>query len=446
MDFLDNLVLPQSSEHIMLLHYMLILIMFLFIPFVSIVFGGTAISLFYKRKGTKPGNELHLRFARDVIETLTLTKGIGVVLGIVPVLAALLIYAQLLHTTKAPTTIFIFISLLLISVGMILIYVFRYSQSFREIFETVKELKYGDDEVNHKISQYREGNYSLGMKSGRWGFIFLFLAVWAFVTGTTSATFSDVWGNQSLISLPFSWQVLSRLIFFVVAAFALTGASIIFGFFYWEGGKKIKDDEYREFVKKNALTIAFIGAIILPLFLAINIFVLPPVALSKSVFAYGLGALLLIFVVYHLLYSITKLKSFNYGGALFFVMMLVVFSFIMHDQLAMANATKKQSLALSAHYVEYLTQLKGETATVVEVSGEEVFQRVCSACHRFDAKLVGPPYNETLSKYEGKMSQLVAYIRNPVKVDPAYPPMPNPGLKPDEAKAVAEYIMNTYQN
>lgn len=445
MEFLDNLVLPQSSEHIMLLHYMLILILFLFVPFVSVLFGGTALSIFYKRKGMKAGSRLHLRFAKDIIETLTLTKGIGVVLGIVPIFAALLIYAQLLHNTTAPTTVFLFASLLLISVGVILIYVFRYSQSFKEIFDTFKDFKTADDELNNKISELRQGNYSLSMKSGRWGFIFLFLALWAFITATTAVTFSQDRANLNLLSFPFSWQVLSRLIFFITASFTLTGASILFSFFYWEGGKKIKDEEYKEFVKKNALTVAFIGAIILPLFLAINIFALPPVALSKSVFAYGLVALLLIFVVYHLLYSISKLKSFNFGGSLFFVMMLVIFSFIMHDQLAMANATKKQSLALSTQYVEYLTRLKGETGVVAVVNGEEVFQRVCSACHRFDAKLVGPPYNKTLTKYEGKISQLVAYIRNPVKVDPAYPPMPNPGLKPDEAKAVAEFIMNTYK-
>jgi cytochrome c len=50
-----------------------------------------------------------------------------------------------------------------------------------------------------------------------------------------------------------------------------------------------------------------------------------------------------------------------------------------------------------------------------------------------------------MPKYEGKKTQLVAFIRNPVKVNPAYPPMPNPGLKPNEAEAVATYLLENYK-
>ena len=51
---------------------------------------------------------------------------------------------------------------------------------------------------------------------------------------------------------------------------------------------------------------------------------------------------------------------------------------------------------------------------------------------------------DVLPKYVGKEAQLVAFIRNPVKVDPAYPPMPNPGLKPQEADAVAKYLLEEF--
>ena len=51
---------------------------------------------------------------------------------------------------------------------------------------------------------------------------------------------------------------------------------------------------------------------------------------------------------------------------------------------------------------------------------------------------------DVLPKYDGKEAQLVAFIRNPGKIDPAYPPMPNPGLRPNEAEAVAEYLLKTY--
>mgnify|MGYP005843183245 CR=1 FL=1 len=58
--------------------------------------------------------------------------------------------------------------------------------------------------------------------------------------------------------------------------------------------------------------------------------------------------------------------------------------------------------------------------------------------------MVGPPYNQVLTKYEGKMDELIGFILNPVKVDPAYPPMPNQGLRRDEAKNIAEYLMQQH--
>jgi cytochrome c len=79
------------------------------------------------------------------------------------------------------------------------------------------------------------------------------------------------------------------------------------------------------------------------------------------------------------------------------------------------------------------------------ISGEEIYKNICSSCHSFDHKVVGPPYQQTMPKYEGKMNELVAFILSPKQNNPGYPPMPNPGLRPDQAQAVAKYIMETYQ-
>ena len=54
---------------------------------------------------------------------------------------------------------------------------------------------------------------------------------------------------------------------------------------------------------------------------------------------------------------------------------------------------------------------------------------------------MGPPHNEVVPKYFGKEKELITYIRNPSKIDPNYPPMPNPGLKPNEVKAVVDYVL-----
>ncbi|OGV09904.1 MAG: hypothetical protein A3J84_05680, partial [Ignavibacteria bacterium RIFOXYA2_FULL_37_17] len=118
---------------------------------------------------------------------------------------------------------------------------------------------------------------------------------------------------------------------------------------------------------------------------------------------------------------------------------------IIKDQLAMGNATVKQSVILNAQFVKYLAELKGTGEGAEKLSGEEIYQVRCSSCHAFDRRIVGPPHNEVVPKYEGKKEQLVAFIRNPIKVNPAYPPMPNPGLKPAEADAIATYLLDHFK-
>ena len=48
MEWLQNITLPQSLEHIELLHYLLVISLFIFISFVSIIFWGTGLSVYFK--------------------------------------------------------------------------------------------------------------------------------------------------------------------------------------------------------------------------------------------------------------------------------------------------------------------------------------------------------------------------------------------------------------
>jgi len=441
MEFLDNLVLPQSSEHIKLLHYMLILVLSLFIPFISIILGGTSISLFFRRKGAEAGNPLYLKFAKDVIELVTINKSVGIILGIVPLLTSILVYAQLLHTAETAAISYLTGAFFLTSISLILIYTYRYSLSFTNIFKTVDAVQVTDEELKEEIDKFKKGNQSLSFKSGRYGIFFLFLAAWIFTAAITLATNPVKWGNENFIILLFSWRVLTNFIQLIAAAFALTGGALMFGFFYWEGGRKNLSEDYKNFILKISSRTTLAASLLLPLFLMINLLGLPSSALSFSVFTYSFIALLLLFLAYHYLYALLKESAIKYSGRIFYILLFSLIAIIAKDQLAMGNATREHSSYLAADFEKYLTQLKGTGEEVQQISGQELYEVRCASCHRFDTKLVGPPYNSVMPKYEGKINQLVSFILNPVKVDPAYPPMPNPGLRPNEAKAVADYEM-----
>ncbi|CAF3776282.1 unnamed protein product [Rotaria sp. Silwood1] len=111
------------------------------------------------------------------------------------------------------------------------------------------------------------------------------------------------------------------------------------------------------------------------------------------------------------------------------------------DVSAINGALKEQFAKVHVLAEEYEKKTHKIEVKDSGISGEDIFNAKCSACHRFDTKLVGPPYKETLPKYNDNVKKVAAFVYNPVKMNPDYPAMPNQGLKPKEAEAVAQYIL-----
>jgi cytochrome c len=271
----------------------------------------------------------------------------------------------------------------------------------------------------------------------------LFIGIWFYVAAITSATTFTTWNFPGMITALAAPKVLLNLLIFIAFAFTLTNAAILFIHLYWKESKKDEDAAYTKFVKNTTSKAGLKASIILPILIAINLFSFPENNLSGSIFIYAVVSIFLIFLAYHFFYMIQIKNDYRFGSLIFFVLILASVAFIIKDQKAMTNATKSHSLVLSTEYDKILAELKGE-GTVAAISGKELYDVRCASCHKFEQKLVGPPHFEVLPKYVGKQAQLVAFIRNPVKVNPAYPPMPNPGLKPQEADAVAKYLLDEF--
>ncbi len=446
MDFLNKLIVHESAQHIHLLHLLLMLSLFLFIPFLGLILGGSALSYYYKRKGQSKGNDFYIRFAKDIIETVTINKSVGIGLGIIPLLTATLILLQLLHTMTIPTVSYLIGAFVLVCIGLVLLYTFRYTLTFSDIYNSIKDLEPVSDSVHEEIEQFRSGNKKLSSKSAVVGLVILFVALWIIIAALTVIIFNSSLGDKNILDVLFSWEVLSRFIYILFASFAFTGATLMFSFFFWDGGKDFQNNDYKEFVRKSSVRITLVPALALPLFLFINLVAIPDVALSSAVFGFSFLALLLIFWAYHLLYSMIKNTDAKYSGLLFFVMLFSFLAILVKYQFTIANATELQTAILSAKYNEYFASIEQANKPVKKISGEEIYKNICSSCHAFDHKVVGPPYIQTLPGFEGKRDELVSFILSPVpgKV-PGYPPMPNPGLNRAQAEAVAAYIMKTYK-
>ena len=403
MNFLDKFVVPLSSQHIILLHFMLMLIFSMFIPFVGLITGGSFFSLYFDRKGKRKNNPDYIRFSKEIIEIATINKSMGIVLGLLTLLTSILIFIQLLSSSGAASIFYLFISFLVIIAAIILTY-------------------------NTLTSKY--------------GFIFLLLSTWIFVSGITLPTFTNIMNsNDNILSIMLSSIVIFKFITVLLLSGAITGSTILFIYFYWNGGRKNISVEYASFIKQFAIRLIFSSIIILPLFLYMDLVLMPNAILSVSVFVYLSLAMAVIFLVYHFLYIMSREKNSNYSIHIFIFTILIIILLVIKDQISFANATELRTVEMSSKYVENMEKLTGANKAP-KISGEDIYKNICSSCHSFDHKVVGPPYKQTLPKYNGNVDKLVIFILHPTQNNPGYPPMPNPGLKPDEAKAVATYILN----
>jgi cytochrome c len=126
-----------------------------------------------------------------------------------------------------------------------------------------------------------------------------------------------------------------------------------------------------------------------------------------------------------------------------FVLTFVVFTFgILNDQIAFGSAISEHLKMVVEKSEELEKEVKNKTMTSTGIDAEAIYNSKCIACHKFDQKVVGPPYQQTVPKYNGDVNLLAEFIYNPVKKNPDYPPMPNQGLKKKEAQAMAKWLMD----
>jgi len=448
MDFLDNLVIPATTQHLILLKVILVLSMMIFLPFFGMLFGGTAFSMIFNAYGRKNKNRLFVRFAKDIIDKLAINRFVGVGLGVIPLLAITFCYAQLMFEVKVISVSLLFVATLFMAIAVNFVYSFQNTFQIELLIETFKGIsglnKHElETKIPEDISDYEFDLKNTNSNSGLYAFVLLLLTAVFFAGGTSIALFSDRYQDfQNIAQMFLSGATLLNFLFIVVLSITITGSAILFFFFSWQGGLYDMDAEYSNFVKKIGGNIAFTGAAILPVFLFLSFYMMPSVSLSGTVFMYTGLAFVSILILCNFLYAVIKNSDMKYIGAAFYLLILSCGFIIMKNQAAFGTASYKHLAEINLKAEELEKTKKSKTINTAGVNGEEIFTRICSACHKFDAKLVGPPYNETVPTFNGDVKKLSAWIQNPTKVFPDYPPMPNPGLKPKEADAVAQYLID----
>lgn len=448
MDFLNNLALPATTQHLNLLKIILVLSMLIFLPFYGMLLGGTAFSVIFNAYGRKIKNKLFVRFAKDIIDKLAINRFVGVGLGVIPLLAIAFCYAQLLLGVEVLTVSLLLVSTFFLAVAITFVYTYQNTFQIELLIDTFKNISglkkdQLEKEIPEDISEYEFDLKNTNSNSGMYGFILLLLSGIFFAGGTSIALYSDRYKDfQNIAQMFLSEATFFNFLFLIVISIAVTGTAILFFFFKWQGGLHDMDTEYSNFTKKIAGNIAFTGAAILPIFLFLSFISIPNVALSGSVFVYTGLSFVSLLLLCNFLYAVIKNSEPKYISAAFYLIIISIGFIIMKNQAAFGTATYKHMEVINLQAEDLEKQKKSKTINTAGVNGEEIFTRICAACHKFDVKLVGPPYAETVPGYGGDVKKLSGFILNPVKKNPNYPPMPNPGLKPKEADAVAQYLID----
>ncbi len=447
MNFLDELVLPQSSHHMELLKYLLVLTYLIFIPYLSLLIGTNIIAIFYNKKASSNSDSAAYKFAKDVIDLVTFNRSVTIGFGVVPLISAAFCYAQLLHLSPVNVSGYLFIAAILFVIGSIFLYSYKNSFHLRDILKAASGSGNLDDRLKTDINNMSEKTEIAYNKFGNYSLFFLLLTALVFVGSVKLASDSTRWEHvESIVGVVFSIGTIVNFVYFVTLSLFTTACAVLFYYFRPNNEFGETSNDIKEIAKNSALNTGLVSSIILPLLLLLNIFVVPGLGLTAGIFALFIFLMLIVVICASFFYNMLKNSNTRYSGSIVFLLIIFFVLAVIKDQMAFDTSSQKQFIALVENYEEYQRQVAEELGiggTVI--SGEEIYNGRCVACHQFEQKLVGPPHKDVLPKYEGNLPGLVAYILNPVKVDPNYPPMPAQGLKPAEAQAVAEYIVNVYE-
>jgi cytochrome c len=424
---MNPLALPPGMppDTILLLGYLLTAALLLYLPFLGIVIAGSAASLVLNFFGRENRDDRSLRLSREWIEAVTMNRWVLLLLGLIPYPA--IAYACLRFLggrTSLPAIAW------LVPFGALLAGCLLLSMYLSAIRRTTE------------LPPTSFGAGTAGLLA------MLSAAFLSFLLLGTLVTPSKLPLVRSNLVFILSWHSLVGFLLFLALSFGLAGGIALRFLGRPEAEVAGGSTDYEARVRTAGTSFALAGALAVPALLVLYLIALPVTGMSTEVYVTAATVPLLALAVFALLVLLPGKGEGRQGDrvtALFILMFLAV---ILCYQTAVANAFQGLSPP-SAPLAAGKTSREGKAgekpaaadAAVLE-KGKKVFDAVCSACHRFDVKIVGPPFNDVVPKYEGDVEKLKAFIRNPVKVNPALPAMPKPAIKEDEVDAVARYLLS----
>ncbi|HLP57990.1 MAG TPA: c-type cytochrome [Candidatus Deferrimicrobium sp.] len=410
---------PPALKFLHVIPSLIYLMLLFHLPYMGLVLGSTMLSTVYHK--WKPGP------SRELLNLVTTKMLPWLVFGLLPVVTLVFLYKLLLFNTPIPIHLYLLGILGIQGLGFIMLFIYR-----------------------------RTGYFMVRLAA----VLLLGLYCFYFIDITSLMVFPEKWFflKRPLPYPLFSITPLLDFLEFLCLSLIITGAAILFFYFqfYFQGpGKRLPENTPHDaFLKYNGYALILTGALLMPLIILWDLFTLTGYALSIWVFVLtGVMLTVLAFTAYAVVTIIQRkaesLKLLRQYSVVIFMVSLLLFGlWIAKDRALQTNANLETAAALSGDALKTLDEINTKreeqyAKSIVgdEKLGEQIYNDKCSACHSFDRKVLGPPFNNVLTKYLDNQAELEAFLKNPKKIDPQYPAMPNPGLSPIQNKAVVKFLM-----
>jgi cytochrome c len=424
---MNPLALPPAlpPDTFLLLRYLLIAALLLYLPFLGIVIAGSAASLVLNFFGRENRDDRSLRLSREWIEAVTVHRWGLLLLGLLPYPAIVYACQRLLGGETSMPAIAWLAPFGALLAGCLLL------SMYRSAIRRSPDLS---------AAPFWAGTAGLlAMLSAA------FLSFLLLGTLVNPAKLPLVRSNLVFI---LSWHSLVEFLLFLALSFGLAGGIVLRFLGRSKADEAGGSPDYEARVRTAGTSIALAGALAAPALVVLYLVTLPVTGMSTGVFVMAATVPLLALAVFALLYLLPGKEEGRPGDRVSSLFILMFLAVILCYQTAVANAF--QGLSAPPGPLAAETVSRGKKAAEAPAAGDaaamekgkNVFDTVCSVCHRFDSKVVGPPLNDVVPKYKGDLAKLKGFIRNPVKVNPSFPAMPKPAIKEDEVDAVARYLLS----
>jgi cytochrome c len=441
MEVLNTLALPQSTEHFHLLLVVYNIVTVLLIPYLALVVGGFVMAVWMDRRARRTGDPLSGALARRLTGIALPSKSTFAFLALLPMSVVTFLFIQIFQSTPAASAGYSALASFFVLAGGIAGFAFKYTFTVDDVIAMAEAP--GNKSAEHgTVDDFVASTRSVHRRAGLWGAVFFLVGAFLYIAAATMGVNEEQWRLvNGLFSLIVSGDVWLSMLEFLAGSAAMAGAGLLFGRYVWghDAGIDIAEETP---LRTTGVRLAVGGILALPMFSILSAGLLSSPSLSGMVYAALALAVLALGLALLFLYAFVQSGKRLYISLLMLMVIVALGLGVTRGRIALHTVTADHAAQLAGVYDQQTEQLRTSLGVGAKnLSGLDIYNGKCSACHLFDQKKVGPPYNVVIPKYASKKAALVAFVLNPVKVDPAFPSMPAQGLRPAEADSIATYLL-----